>query len=48
MKEDFHGFAEPRVSVVKPNIRDSIPNTEPTMRVCRPKGRREGEKRGKE
>lgn len=36
-KEDFHGFAKLRVSVVKLNIRDSIPNTEPAMRVCRPR-----------
>lgn len=36
-KEDFHGSARHRVSVVKPNIRDSIPNTEPSMRVCRPR-----------
>lgn len=36
-KEDFHGSAKLRASVVKPNIRDSIPNTESTMRVCRPR-----------
>lgn len=32
----FHGLEKLRVSVVKPNIRDSVPNTEPAMRVCRP------------
>lgn len=36
-KEGFHGAARRRVSVVKPNIRDSIPNTEPSVRVCHPR-----------
>lgn len=36
-KEGFHGSSRRRVSVVKPNIRDSIPNTEPSMRVCHPR-----------
>lgn len=36
-KERFHGSSRCRVSVVKPNIRDSIPNTEPSMRVCHPR-----------
>lgn len=36
-KEDFHGSSRRRVSVVKPNIRDSIPNTELSMRVCHPR-----------
>lgn len=36
-KEGFHGASRRRVSVVKPNIRDSIPNTEPSMRVRHPR-----------